>query len=541
MNVICRKTVPLIVLLLIVYFLGGCGGRGGTTAQDFAFPPELGATIGSLVRVIVPEPIPVRGFGLVVGLEDTGSSECPPNIRAYLRQYILKQIPPKTELNADEFINSSRTAVVSVEGEIPAIASKNEYFNVKVTALPSTQTTSLDGGSLLRADLRMSDNLGLKTRVIADVEGPVYIDKIDDGKINKRSGYILAGGKVLNEYKVILALNKPDFITANRIRNLINGRFGDDVAKAAFSDRIDLIVPPQYKQTKQRFISIVTAMYLEQGPKNNQERIRTYVDRLSASVYPDSSEIALEAIGKECLGELGVLLDSPDEKVRFHAARCMLNLGSDAGLATLRRIAYDKDSAYRIEAIESIAFGARRNDAVAILRTLLRDDDFKIMLAAYEQLRRLDDISITQEFIGRNFYLERVVQTDHKAVFVSRSGQPRIVIFGAPITCSGNIFIQSADGDVIINAPASQKYITIIRKHPKRPGVIAQMRSSFEISDIVKVLCNEPPDEESKQRGGLGVSYADAAALLMQICDMGVAKAEFHAGPMPKIDLNIKK
>jgi hypothetical protein len=540
MNVICRKTVPLIALLVIVCLLDGCGSRG-TTAQDLAFPAELGPTIGSLVRVVLPEPIPVQGFGLVVGLEDTGSSECPPEIRAYLRQYILKNIPPKTELNADQFINSSRTAVVSVEGVIPAIASKNEYFDVKVTALPSTQTTSLDGGSLLRADLRMSDNLGLKTRVIADAEGPVYIDKIDDGKIDKRSGYILAGGRVLNEYKVILALNKPDFITANRIRNLINGRFGDDVAKSAFSDRIDLIVPPQYKQTKQRFISIVTAMYLEQEPKLNQERIRTFVDRLSALVYPDSSEIALEAIGKECLGELGLLLDSPDEKVRFRAARCMLNLGSDAGLATLRRIAYDKDSAYRIEAVESIGLGARRNDAVAILRTLLRDDDFKIMLAAYEQLRSLDDVSITQEFIGRNFYLERVVQTNHKAVFVSRSGQPRIVIFGAPITCSGNIFIQSADGDVIINAPADQKYITIIRKHPKRPNVIAQMRSSLEISDVVRVLCNEPPDEESKQRGGLGVSYGDAAALLKQICDMGVAKAEFHAGPLPKIDLNIKK
>jgi hypothetical protein len=540
MNVICRKTVPLIALLVIVCLLDGCGSRG-TTAQDLAFPAELGPTIGSLVRVVLPEPIPVQGFGLVVGLEDTGSSECPPEIRAYLRQYILKNIPPKTELNADQFINSSRTAVVSVEGVIPAIASKNEYFDVKVTALPSTQTTSLDGGSLLRADLRMSDNLGLKTRVIADAEGPVYIDKIDDGKIDKRSGYILAGGRVLNEYKVILALNKPDFIMANRIRNLINGRFGDDVAKSAFSDRIDLIVPPQYKQTKQRFISIVTAMYLEQEPKLNQERIRTFVDRLSALVYPDSSEIALEAIGKECLGELGLLLDSPDEKVRFRAARCMLNLGSDAGLATLRRIAYDKDSAYRIEAVESIGLGARRNDAVAILRTLLRDDDFKIMLAAYEQLRSLDDVSITQEFIGRNFYLERVVQTNHKAVFVSRSGQPRIVIFGAPITCSGNIFIQSADGDVIINAPADQKYITIIRKHPKRPNVIAQMRSSLEISDVVRVLCNEPPDEESKQRGGLGVSYGDAAALLKQICDMGVAKAEFHAGPLPKIDLNIKK
>jgi hypothetical protein len=219
----------------------------------------------------------------------------------------------------------------------------------------------------------------------------------------------------------------------------------------------------------------------------------------------------------------------------------MLNLGSDAGLAALRWLAQEKNSACRIEALESIAIGAKRNDAVSISRKLLRDDDFQIRLAAYEQLRKLDDAAVTQEFIGRSFYLEQVAQTGHRAVFVSRSGQPRIVIFAAPINCSGNIFLQSQDGDVTINAPAGRQYVSIIRKHPKRPGVIAQLRSSFEIGDIIRTLCSEPPQKEGDVRGGLGVSYADAAALLKKMCDMGVVQAEFHAGPMPKIGLNIKK
>jgi len=282
-------------------------------------------------------------------------------------------------------------------------------------------------------------------------------------------------------------------------------------------------------------------MYLTQEPKINQERIRIFVNRLSGSGDPYSSEIALEAIGNECLDELGVLLDSSDERIRLHAARCMLNLGSDAGLVALRRIAQEKNSAYRLEALESIALGAKRNDAVSISRKLLRDDDFQIRLAAYEQLRKLDDAAIAQEFIGRSFYLEQVTQTGHRAVFVSRSGQPRIVIFGAPISCSGDIFVQSEDGDVIINAPAGQQYVNIIRKHPRRPGVIAQLRSSFEIGDVVRTLCNEPPQEEGEVRGGLGVSYSDGAALLKKMCDMSVVQAEFHAGPMPKIGLNIKK
>jgi hypothetical protein len=540
---IYQKTALLIAVLLIVCFAGGCGGpsRKGTGAQSSASPADLGVTIGSLVEVIAPGPIPAEGYGLAAGLEGTGSAECPPQVRAYLRQYILKQLPPKSRLDVDEFINSPDTAVVLVEGMIPAIASKDQYFDVRVTALPSTQTTSLDGGRLFTTDLRMPGSFGVNTRILADAEGPVYIDKIDDGQINKKTGYIQAGGKVFDEYRIVLSLHKPDFEMANRIRNLINGRFGDAVAKAVVSDRIDLIAPPQYKERKQRFISIVKAMYLTRDPKISKERIKYYVERLSSAEDLYSNEVGLEALGNECLGELGALLNSTNEEVRFHAARCVLNLGGDAGLEALRRIAEDKDSAYRIEALEAITFGARRNDAVATSRKLLRDDDFKVRLAAYEQLRKLDDIAIMQEFIGRSFYLEQLAQTGHNTVFVSRSGQPCIVIFGAPIYCSGNIFVQSEDGDVIINAPTGQQYVNIIRKHPKRPGIIAQMRSTFELSDIIRTLCNEPPKEEGKERGGLGVSYADAAALLKKMCDMEVVKAEFHAGPMPKIGLNIKK
>jgi flagellar basal body P-ring protein FlgI len=522
MNLIRRKTVLVAAVLLTVCFSGGCGERAGRGGQDFASTAELGATIGSLVRVLALKPLPIEGFGLVVGLGSAGSSECPPQIRAYLRQYILRQLPANSRLDVDKFIDSPDTAVVTVEGVMPAMASKNQYFDVRVTALPSTQTTSLDGGRLYTAELKMLGSFGIKTRILADAEGPVYIDKINDSRIDKKTGYILAGGKVLDEYKIILSLRKPDYGMANRIRNRINGRFGDAAAKAVSSDRVELIVPPKYREQRQRFISIATAMFLTQEQGIDSKRIRAYVKRLSDSGDKYSSEVALEAIGNECLDELGVLLDSSDEKIRLHAARCILNLGSDTGLVALRRIAQEKESANRIEALESITIGGKRNDAVSISRKLLRDDDFRIRLAAYEQLRKLDDVAIRQEFIGRNFYLERVAQTKLKTVFVSRSGQPRFVLFGAPIYCNGNIFVQSGSGDVIINAPSGQKYVNIIRKHPKRPSVITQLKSSFELGDIIRTLCEEPIEEGEKGRGGLGVSYADAAVLLKQMCDKGV-------------------
>jgi len=213
----------------------------------------------------------------------------------------------------------------------------------------------------------------------------------------------------------------------------------------------------------------------------------------------------------------------------------MLNLGNDAGLEALRRIASDKNSTYRIEALETITAAAQRADAAVIARNLLRDKDFTIRLTAYEQLRKLDDISVIQEMVGRSFYLEQIAQTQYKSIFVSRSGEPRIVLFGVPIYCRDNIFLESADGMITLNAQSGQQYVTVMRKHPRRPNLPPiQLRSSFELGDIIRTLCEEPVKKKNQGQVGLGVSYAEVITLLKQMCDHGVVSVEFHAGQMPR-------
>jgi len=131
--------------------------------------------------------------------------------------------------------------------------------------------------------------------------------------------------------------------------------------------------------------------------------------------------------------------------------------------------------------------------------------------------------------------VEQIAQTKHKSIFASRSGQPRIALFGAPLYCRDNIFVQSADGNITINAPPGQKYVSIIRKHPKRPNVIVQLKSSFELGDIIRTLCEEPLKRSGQEQLGLGVSYAEGIAILKRMCDKGAVKAEFRVGPLPKI------
>jgi hypothetical protein len=543
MNAIGRKTIFVVVPLLIVYSIGGCEQQGGLgrESRDLAPTADLGATIGSLGRILSPESIWLEGYGLVSGLKGTGSADCPPQIRAYLARYVQKLLPSRRMLDVEEFINSADTAVVLVEGIMPAVASDSQYFDLRVTALPGTQTVSLEGGWLLDTELKTAGSFRVATRVLADAKGPVLIDSLSGSGTNGRVGYILAGGKAFDEYKVGLVLHKPDFAVTSSIRNRLNGRFGAGTAKAVRSGQIELTVPAKYKQQKQRFIAIVRAMYLTQGPEITGKRITTFVRRLVGSQDKYASEAALEAIGNESIGKLSILLSSSDERVRLHAARCVLNLGGDAGFETLRQIAMDRGSVYRFDALESITVSARPSDAASVSRNLLRDDDLNMTLAAYEQLRRLDDVAIAQESIARHFYLERITQTERKVIFVSRSGQPRIVLFGVQIDCHGSIFVGTADGDITINAPTGAEYVTIIRKHPTRPSVIAKLKSSFEIGDIIKTLCEEPLKEGEQGRGGLGVSYADAIVLLKQMCDKGAVRAEFRAGPLPKISLIVKK
>ncbi len=536
MNIIRPKILFVLAVLAGCWLTAGCGRAGVGKAKGLAPAKDLGATIGSLTKVVTPESIPVEGYGLVAGLSGTGSAECPPQMRAYLVRYIQTQLP-KSGVNVEKLINSTDTAVVQIDAVMPAAAWKNQYFDVKITALPGTRTTSLEHGWLYTAELKPKGTFGITTRVLANAEGPVFMDKIGDGEADKRVAYVLAGGKVLEDQRLSLGLGRPEFRTASTIRNRLNERFGPGTAEAVSAARIELTMPAKYRGQEQRFFAMLRAMYLVQTPEITKERIMTFAKELAVSQDKQASEVALEAIGTASIDKLGVLLGSANEEVRLRAARCMLNLGGNQGIETLRQIATDKNSAYRLEALRAVAVQAGRDDAAGIFRRLLLDSDFNVKLAAYEQLRELDDRALTRELIGRSFFLEQIAQSREKMIFVSRSGQPRVVLFGAPISCHDNIFVQSADGGIILNAPAGQKYVSLIRKHPKRPGVIAQVKCSFELADIIRALCEEPSSKAESAGDGraLGVSYSDVIAILKQMCEKGAVEAQFRPGPLPKV------
>ena len=201
----------------------------------------------------------------------------------------------------------------------------------------------------------------------------------------------------------------------------------------------------------------------------------------------------------------------------------------------LRKIAQDPDSGYRIEAIRAIGIAAKRSDAVSILNQIAGDEDFEARFAAYEQLRRLDDICISQTLIGGSFLLDSVVCKGPRLVFASRADGPRIVVFGAPLNVEKNIFIESGDGSIIINAQPEEEFVSVMRKFPNRPRPVGPLKATSNITDIIRTLCQSPSAKNRPvMRPGLGIAYCDLIVLLKQMCETGALKAQFRAGEMSK-------
>lgn len=500
------------------------------------------ATIESVTQYFAAEAIPVQGIGIVAGLSGTGSSECPANIRQELEKYIWKQVPEGGSINPRTLIESLETAVVEVSGLIPALATSNEVFDVRLKPLSSTQTTSLDGGYLYTAELKELSRLTSVeqftrfSKTLATAEGPVFSLKNEE---TQKSWFVLGGGRACQDSFVKLILKNPDFRTANAIRNRIGERFGPKTAITVSTAEMTVVFPDLYKEQKQRFLQIVQSLLLSNNPQSQKEYTQSLIKQLRSKTNIESTEIGLESIGRPASDELAVLLEDPDPEIQFHAARCLINIGDRRSLALIRSLIRDKNSPYRLEAIKTVGLNAKRQDALSILTFVLNDSDVKARLAAYEMLVRLNSPQITRKIIANgSFVVDSVVCSGPKMVYVYRSQSPRIVIFGSPVYCQKNIFIQSNDGAITLNAKPDDKYISVSRKHPNRPRVIGPLYSSHELSILIQTMGELPEisTSSSTRRPGLAIAYSQIAPILEKMAEEGAIFARFVEGPAPELE-----
>ncbi len=187
---------------------------------------------------------PLIGYGMVVGLTQTGDSQqtvFTTQTLANIMQRMGAQIPPATAIVKD-------VAAVFVTASLPAFARPGTQVEVTVSAIGDSK--SLEGGVLLLTPLYGADG-----QVYAAAQGPIAVGGYAAGgagaskQLNHPTvGRIPQGGRVERSLAfdfnrlapVSLLLREPDFSTAGEISDAINREFGHTVASARDGGRVEV-------------------------------------------------------------------------------------------------------------------------------------------------------------------------------------------------------------------------------------------------------------------------------------------------------------
>lgn len=219
------------------------------------------------------------GYGLVVGLQGTGDGS-DVSFTAQSMKTLLNRLGVAMEGPLSDFetatsagkVDIKNAAAVMVTAELPGFAKPGQKIDVNISAIG--KASSLRGGTLLLSSLR-----GVDGEIYALAQGPLTATSVDAGAAGSKvstgvttASRIPSGATVErmveNPFdkaeRVVLNVRESDFTTTTAIVNVINSKFGADVARALDGVSITLQAPQDLSQ-RVAFMSMVENLDVQPG------------------------------------------------------------------------------------------------------------------------------------------------------------------------------------------------------------------------------------------------------------------------------------
>ena len=224
------------------------------------------------------------GYGLVVGLNGTGDSL---NSSPFTKQSLIAMLERLGISVRDQNVNTGNVAAVMVTATLPPFTNQGSHIDVNISSLGNA--SSLQGGTLLVTPLLAADG-----QAYAVAQGEVSVSGFsadgDAAAVTQNiptAGRIASGAIVEREIgfrledlqQVRLALKNPDFTTARRIAQAINGFTSYNVAKAENSSSVTLFRPAGYDGT---IVDLITD--IEQLPVQPDQPARIVISERSGVI-----------------------------------------------------------------------------------------------------------------------------------------------------------------------------------------------------------------------------------------------------------------
>ncbi len=224
------------------------------------------------------------GYGLVVGLNGTGDGLRNSPFTEDLMSNILERLG--VNISGEQF-RAKNVAAVFVTATLPPFARSGSTIDVTVSAIGDAD--SLLGGTLVMTPLNAADG-----EIYAVAQGSVIAGGAaasgDGASVTvgvPTAGSIPSGGRVEREIdfdftklrSIRMALRDPDFTTAERIENAVNGAYGHTVARMLDAGTVVLDI------TATGAISPAHALGdVENIPVEPERKARVVVDQRSGTI-----------------------------------------------------------------------------------------------------------------------------------------------------------------------------------------------------------------------------------------------------------------
>jgi len=505
-------------------------------------------------------PMLAAGYGLVVGLDGTGSNEIPPQVRAHMIADLAKRgmgesIRGWGNLSPEELLESSDTAVVIVEAVIPQAATgrkparanldkdhpslRGTMFDVHVFAEPSSATTSLEGGYLLPTFLRLGQLTTGKSqaREVATANGNLFINPfaepgaIGQDFVRRTAGRILDGGEVLLNMPMRLVLVEPSHTRASMIQTAINRvfpeEFGQDgpTAHGMSDEQIEIRVPPSWKDDVPTFMNLMTHITMRlQNPESIAIKIKRHLINDPSPKNADAATWRWRALGERALPVLRPLYDYPEEFPRIAALRAGGGLGDPICVPFLIEMATTKGGlGSRLDAIVLLRDMPNDFRIESGLRLLLNSNDLEVRLRTIETLAYRNDPIIRKFNINKKFDLI-LVPSEHKLIYVTQTGWPKIILTGN-IEIERPLTLSTWNNQLIVKENSDDPSMLDVRFRDPIRQITVNERVTSDLPSFTMFLAHRPTPESPSP--GLNLSYSRTIGALHSLWRQEYLNADF--------------
>lgn len=527
-------------------------------------PQSLKNTLAANATIVGTEPMPVSGYGLVVGLNDTGGLPIADEglQQSMVRMMELRGISSTAEFggwaingkSAQDLLRDKHTAVVLVEAAIPPGTPNQGRFDVYVTAV---NATSLEGGRLWTTELVIGGPTVFGTpgsRRIAAANGPIFINPFADPKVegdgvSRRQGRILDGGVVTDPLGLEVQLDDVSHARARVIEQSINTRFPEEplqidrTARGRNGQNIAITIPPSFRDRPGLFVSILKGVPVDYGQPDAYAN--RYVQALQAEpALSTDLGWALLGLGERAVPFVRPLYDSGESVPRMTALRVGARLRDHKAAPYLQQVAETTTGPERLEAIELLGEVDGGPSVDLALRKLVGSKELLVRVTAYETLaRRAERVAkrrwtpspsdtaspeqimlggaippgniqgVERAVIAGRFLLDRVPMGD-PLVYVTQQGRPKIVLFGEDLRLTRPLLATAWQDRLMLSAEGVSSKIRVYYRDYKT-GRAVRHEIGDDMIDLVQFMAHKTTPEDPTP--GLNLSYSEIVGAIYSI------------------------